>query len=245
MATVERELNRAEARARETADEYQYETWKHWPVNWSAVWVGALAAFCVMLIFGLCAIAVGAHLLAPEQRVVDLSKVSIWATVFNVCGAFFSFVIGAWAAVKIAGILHSEPAILHGAIVWLVAVPLIVAAAALGAANYFGGWNSGLAGAPAWATGASAAPYLRPEAPGVNASTQDTAAYQTQLAEYGQKVRQWNEDAPKAARNSALGAVTALLVGLIGSVIGGWMAAGEPMTFTHYHTRRPLMRHSV
>jgi hypothetical protein len=245
MATVERELNRAEARSRETLDEGQYEAWKHWPVNWSAVWVGALAAFCVMLIFGLCAIAVGVHLLAPEQRVVDLRKVSIWATVFNVFGAFFSFAIGAWAAGKIAGILHSEPAILHGAIVWLVAVPLIVVTAGLGAANYFGGWYSGLAGTPAWATAPNAGPYLRPETPGVNASAQDVAAFQSQMAEYNQKVKQWNEDAPKVARNSALGAVTALLVGLMGSVIGGWMAAGEPMTFTHYRTRRPLMRRSV
>jgi hypothetical protein len=27
------------------------------------------------------------------------------------------------------------------------------------------------------------------------------------------------------------------LLGLIGSVIGGWMASGEPMTFTHYRRR--------
>ena len=25
--------------------------------------------------------------------------------------------------------------------------------------------------------------------------------------------------------------------GLIGSVLGGWMASGEPMTFTHHRTR--------
>jgi uncharacterized membrane protein YeaQ/YmgE (transglycosylase-associated protein family) len=42
------------------------------------------------------------------------------------------------------------------------------------------------------------------------------------------------------ARNGALGALTALLVGLVGSVIGGWMASGEPMTFTHYRTRAAL-----
>jgi hypothetical protein len=36
-----------------------------------------------------------------------------------------------------------------------------------------------------------------------------------------------------AARNSALGAVTALLIGLIGSLIGGWMASGEPMSLTY------------
>jgi hypothetical protein len=41
-----------------------------------------------------------------------------------------------------------------------------------------------------------------------------------------------------AARNAALAAVTALLVGLMGGVVGGWMGSGEPMTFTHYRTRR-------
>ena len=35
------------------------------------------------------------------------------------------------------------------------------------------------------------------------------------------------------ARNSALGAVTALLLGLMGAVLGGWMASGEPMTLTY------------
>jgi uncharacterized membrane protein YeaQ/YmgE (transglycosylase-associated protein family) len=46
---------------------------------------------------------------------------------------------------------------------------------------------------------------------------------------------------PQAAaaimRNAALGALTSLLVGLVGSVIGGWMASGEPMTLTYYRTR--------
>ena len=39
-----------------------------------------------------------------------------------------------------------------------------------------------------------------------------------------------------AARNSALGAVTALLIGLMGSLLGGWLASGEPMSLTY---RRP------
>ena len=44
-------------------------------------------------------------------------------------------------------------------------------------------------------------------------------------------------NAALAARNAALAAVTALLLGLMGGVIGGWMGSGEPMTFTHYRTR--------
>ena len=45
--------------------------------------------------------------------------------------------------------------------------------------------------------------------------------------------------AAKAAREAAGGAATALLLGLVGAVIGGWLGSGEPMTFTHYRTRQP------
>ena len=40
-----------------------------------------------------------------------------------------------------------------------------------------------------------------------------------------------------AARNGALAAAAALLMGLMGSVIGAWMASGEPMTVGNYRVR--------
>jgi hypothetical protein len=40
-----------------------------------------------------------------------------------------------------------------------------------------------------------------------------------------------------AVRNGALAAVAALLLGLTGSVIGGWMASGEPMRLGYYRRR--------
>ena len=40
-------------------------------------------------------------------------------------------------------------------------------------------------------------------------------------------------------RNTALVTVVALLLGLVGSVLGGWLASGEPMSLTYYR-RRPL-----
>jgi hypothetical protein len=40
-----------------------------------------------------------------------------------------------------------------------------------------------------------------------------------------------------ALRNNSLATAVALLIGLIGAVLGAWMASGEPMTFTHYRTR--------
>jgi hypothetical protein len=197
----------------------QVETWVPWPVFWSAIWVGALAAVALALLFGLVGIAVGFHLLGPSQRIVDWHKFGMGALIFSVCGAFFSGVVGGWVAGKIAGILRSEPAMLHGAIVWLVTVPLLLAFAAMGASSYFGGWYGGLAGQAVWAPPPSVPGLATP--PPLDPAARAAA----------------EKEAARVTRNSALGAVTALLLGLVGSVIGGWMASGEPMTFTYYRTR--------
>ena len=76
----------------------------------------------------------------------------IGALIFSVVGSFFAFVVGGWVATRIAGIFRAETGMLHGAIVWLIALPIILAFAALGAGHFFGGWYAGLAGIPVWAT---------------------------------------------------------------------------------------------
>jgi hypothetical protein len=174
--------------------------WTRWPVAWSAIWVGALTALAVALIIGLLGFAVGAN---EVSRYVDWKKLSLLTAVFSIGGAFFAFVAGGWAAARIAGIRRSEPAILHGAIVWLVALPLLLALAALGASS-FGGWYGGLSGM-SWTAAAASDP-----------------------------------DLATATRNNALATAVALLLGLVGAVLGGWMASGEPMTFTHYRKRDRL-----
>jgi hypothetical protein len=40
-----------------------------------------------------------------------------------------------------------------------------------------------------------------------------------------------------AVRNGALAAAVAMLLGLLGATLGGWMASGEPMTIGHYRRR--------
>ena len=52
-------------------------------------------------------------------------------------------------------------------------------------------------------------------------------------------------DLAVATRNNALATTVALLLGLVGSVLGGWMASGEPMTFTHHRTRDRLSQERV
>jgi hypothetical protein len=220
--TYERPRTEASPQARA---ELQHEVWAHWPVNWSAVWVGALAALATATILGLCGIALG--LQTVGNRLVDLKTLSLPTMALSVFGSFLAFVIGGWVAAKIAGILRAEPAMLHGAIVWLVAVPLLAVLATIGAGSYAGGWYSGLAPQPPWALAGLDAPVVETH----TFTPVDGQVIPTQAVTPEEMARQRAYEAARAARNSALCAATALLLGLMGSVIGGWMGSDEPMTF--------------
>jgi hypothetical protein len=195
--------------------------------------VGALASITAVLIIGLIGVAVNAHQVVRHG--VDAGKLQFWGLVFSVVGAFISFVIGGWVAGKIAGILRSETAMLHGAIVWLLTVPLMLGLAALGSGTYFGGWHGGLA--------ARNYHYTAPTTP--MAATVGVPPAGAEAGTTRPMTAQEQEDAfARAARNSALGAVTALLLGLVGGVIGGWMASGEPMHPFYYRTRSLNVGHT-
>ena len=178
-----------------------HDNWRPWPI-WSAIWVGALSALAVGLIIGLIGYAIGAHQLAGP-RVTTWKNVRLITTIFNVGGAFFAFVVGGWVAARIAGFRRAEPAMLHGAVVWLVTIPMFLILGALGATASYGAWYGGITSSPAW---------------------------MGQLPAAG-------GDVAAAVRNTALAAVTALLLGLVGGVLGGWMASGEPMSWTYYRRR--------
>lgn len=225
-----------ENRRQETIVEVEYERWNQWPVYWNAVWVGGLSALAGIVVFGLIGIALGAHLVDPEYRVVSLKTIGFGTLAFSIFSAFLAFVIGGWVAGKIAGILRSEPAMLHGAIVWLVTLPLLIALTTMGASQYLGSWHGGLAGSTAGRADSSL-PFSAPTAPIAGATQEELAQYREAQAAYQAKVEQWHADTPKVVRNTALGTLTALLLGLVGSVVGGWMASGEPMTLTYYRTR--------
>lgn len=159
-----------------------------WPVPWSPAWVGALSALAVGLIVGLLGYAFGAFDPAGA-RSFAWGTVGWSGVVWGIAGAFFSFVVGGWVAVRLAGLRRAEPAMVLGGIVWLLGVPLLIAAAALGAAGLFGTWYGAF---------------------GAMSPAADPALAET-------------------FRDAAVATAAALLIGLVGSVIGGWMASGEPM----------------
>ena len=178
-----------------------------WPVYWSAVWVAALTGVALALVFGLLGIAFGVGIPSRGVRAAGLG-----GAIMSVLGAFLAFAAAGWIAGKITSTRRSELAMLHGAIAWLVAVPILLLLAGFGSAAFFGAWYSGLAGTPVWATTPVA--MLSPEA-------------------------------AAAARMAAGAALAALLLSLVGAIIGGWMASGEPMTLTYHRTREHASRHTA
>jgi hypothetical protein len=121
---------------------------RNWPVAWSAIWVGTLAVIVVGLLIGLLGLAVGAH---EVSRFVNWKNVRLSTILFEVCGAFFSFVVGGWVASRIAGFRQAEHAMLHGAIVWALGLSLLLGLGSVGGTTHFGGWYAGFGGTPPWA----------------------------------------------------------------------------------------------
>ena len=126
----------------------EHDIWRPWPI-WSAVFVGALSALAVGLIIGLIGYAVGAHQLSGP-RSTSWSNVRMISAVFSILGAFFAFVAGGWIAARIAGFRRAEPAMLHGAVVWLLTIPAFLVLGAFGATAAYGGWYGGITSSPAW-----------------------------------------------------------------------------------------------
>jgi hypothetical protein len=218
------------------ADINPEEHWRFYPVNWSAVWVGTLAGVAAVLLFGLVGVAVGAHLVTPpDERTVSLKALNIATVAYSIFTAFLAFVIGGWVAATVGGIRRAEPAIFHGVVAWLVALPVLALLGGLGAGSYLGGWYGGVTATPNW-TAPVGWGFDRPDAPLPAASETERVAYANTMA------KQWREDTARATRNVALTALTALLLGLMGSVVGGWMASGERMWFD---TPRPVFQSTV
>ena len=118
---------------------------RHWPINWSAVFAGSLAALAVAVIAGLASVAAGAQMVGHGESVTNWHRVQVGGLIWAVCSAFFSFVVGGWVAGKITGHTICEHSMLHAALAWCVAIPFFILITALGAGSYLGGWYSGLA----------------------------------------------------------------------------------------------------
>ena len=191
----------------------------------------------ITLIVGLCRHCHRGQLASgPENRVVDLKQEIGWGVlVLSVLGSFFASRRGRMGGGQDRR--HPTQRTGHAARrgwSWLATIPMF-----LRCSRGSGGQlvrrlaGAGLAGNMS----AAAAPFDKPEPPPANASAEAQTRFAAEQAEYHAQLKEWRDDTPKAVRISALGVASALLLGLIGAVIGGWMASGEPMTLGYHRTR--------
>jgi hypothetical protein len=196
-----------------------------WPVSWSAVFVGALSALAFAFLAGLIGVTIGASQLSQGEATRPFG---FWSMAYTVAAAFFAFAVGGWVAGKMSGDRRSETTSLHGAIAWLLCLPTLIMFLALGGGPYLGTWYGGLAGLSGRA-GLAAAPDVRPTAEPAGSARAGATTVTAPTARARAEARD--------SRNAALGGLTALVLGLAGSVLGGWMASGEPMSLRY---RRPV-----
>jgi hypothetical protein len=185
---------------------YWEPSWTGWHLDWGAVWVGALAMLVAGALFSLVALGVGAQK-AVDARVLKWADVPLVTIAFSVFGAFLASAIGAWVAGRMSGARLAEPAILHGVVAWLVLMGIVMALAAMtGAHTFAGGYLGNLTPPGAPApTGAGGGPAVV------------------------------DPNAALAIRNAAIGSVLGILIGLMGAVVGAWIASGERLdSLAHY-----------
>jgi hypothetical protein len=110
------------------------------PITWGPIWAGVVTAFGLFILFSLLALAAGMALIefngprgVGQDVPVDLVA-SIVTGLFLVAAFFAGGFVASWSA----GLVEEGRGILHGFLVWALAMVLLLVFAAFGAGQLFG-----------------------------------------------------------------------------------------------------------
>ncbi|HVA26015.1 MAG TPA: hypothetical protein VMW62_16690 [Chloroflexota bacterium] len=166
-----------------------------WPVRWSSVWIGALLSLTAALVLTLVASAIGdADAAAHPTSWAAFTRAAL---IYSIVTALVAFFVGGFMAARISGVAHAESGLLHGALTWLVTLPVLLVLGGIGAGHFFGNFGIGLLAPPVWIAPAAG------NVPAVDAA------------------------AAGAARDIAVSAAFVVVMGLLGGMLGGWIGSEE------------------
>jgi len=140
----------------------------------------------------------------------QLRNFGLGAGIWGAVSTIVAFVLGGWVAAHSAGVRGRSNALLNGAMVWAVAIPLIM---------YLLGSGAGSLMNTATNAAAASVPALTQNANG----TDVTAAANAAQAQAQQVDPATVDAAAQKAGNAAWGTLVALLLGLVAAVGGGLM----------------------
>ncbi|CAN5651755.1 hypothetical protein BH20CHL7_BH20CHL7_14000 [soil metagenome] len=109
-------------------------------ISWSSILAGALIALAVLVVLSATALAAGLEV-APVGERGDPRLGPVGASIITGLFIVIAFGAGGLTAVWAAGLVEAGPAILHGFLVWALALLLMLALVAMGLAG-FGGATS-------------------------------------------------------------------------------------------------------
>ena len=203
-------------------------------VRWGPIFAGLFAAMSALVVLSLLGLAIGLSSVDAGDRPANFG---IGAGVWGAVSALAAFFFGGWMAARTAARDRDHNGLLQGAMVWMVAVPLMVYLLAGGIGSLFRTAGSVAAtGAQAAATTAGAAANDPSAREDVRAAADDAAeGVQAKATEMRQQVTPERvEQASNRAATGVWGPLVSLMLGLGAAAFGG-----------HVGSRRPNVRHDV
>jgi len=192
-------------------------------VRWGAILAGLFAALSTLALLSLFGLAIGASTFDANDRVQNYGLgAGIWGGV----SALLAFLLGGWVAAKTAAVRGERNGLLNGAMVWAVAVPLLLYLLTSGAGSLLGTAANAGAQAAGVAAATAAGQGIDPAA----SAQQSVQGLQNQVS------AQDAEQIADTTARTAWGTLGSLLMGLGAAAMGGYLGAHVPATTT---IRRP------
>lgn len=205
-------------------------------VRWGSIIAGLFAALSTLAILTVLGVAVAGSAYDPGDSARNFG---IGAGVWGAVSALVAFFVGGWLAARSAALRDRDTGLLNGAMVWVVAIPLMLYMLMGGIGSLFKTAGAAVAtGTQAASTAAVSASNrmsneeLQDQAQTASAKIQST----TQQAQ--QKVQEITrpENQEKAAHATAKGAwgtLVSLLLGLAAAAVGGMVGSRERHATPH------------
>jgi len=198
-------------------------------VRWGPIFAGLFATLSSLVVLSVLGLAVG---LGSFDAGDPLGSFGVGAGIWGGISTLIAFIIGGWLAARTSAAAGRGNGVLNGAMVWVVAIPLIIYLLGSGLGSLVSTAGSVAAtGITAAAPAAAAVADDAAAAPGAEATAQDAgadvaAAAQATVAAVGEAVTPERvEDAAGTASGAAWGTLIALLVGLGAAALGGSLGA--------------------
>jgi hypothetical protein len=200
-------------------------------IRWGPILAGLFASLSTLVVLSVLGLAVG---LTSYDAGDPLSSFGLGAGIWSAISTILAFLIGGWLAARTAATRGRGNGVLNGAMVWIVAIPLVLYLLSSGLGSLLNtAGNVAATGAAAVAPAAAAvADDAAVAAPAAQEAAEDAAdAVQATASALGDQVTpETVENAAETASPAAWGTLIALLLGLGASALGGLLGARHELT---------------